>query len=67
MAYSRIKKQDHMNSYYTEIVCDTLADLATLPKQPECATGSCAIVIETSDVYVLNSQGEWVNISTWIL
>ena len=67
MGYSRIKQQDHNNAYYTEFTIDSIADIRTLPKQPECCTGSCAIVIETSDVYVLNSQGEWVNISTWIL
>ena len=59
--------------YYREITCDSVADIQDLPtnkgigniRSPEdiiklCATGSIAIVIETSDVYMLNTEGEWV-------
>ncbi len=61
MAYTRIKQQDHNNTYYTEFVIDTVADLQTLPTSPdEAAQGSAAICIENSEVYMLNSHGEWV-------
>lgn len=42
---------------YQEFVCDTPDDIEKLPK--DCAAGSHAFVIETSDVYMLNSQKEW--------
>jgi hypothetical protein len=42
-----------------EYVCDAIDDLAHLPR---CAMGSTAIVIGTSEVYIKNSQGEWVKL-----
>lgn len=44
-----------------EYVCDTLDDIAKLPKN--CAMGSFAIVISTGDVFILNSNKEWVVMS----
>ena len=60
MGYARIKQQDHNNTYYTEFVVDSVKDVAKLPVQPEAATGSAAICISNSEVYLLNSEGEWV-------
>lgn len=71
--YSVLTVEDRKNNpLYREFTCDTVADLQDLPtNQPHgdeygrnthkerCATGSVAIVIETSDVYMLNSSGEW--------
>ena len=62
MGYSRIKQQDHNNAYYTEFTIDSIADIQTLPRQPECCTGSVAICMENSEVYMLNSSGSWVMI-----
>lgn len=59
MAISRIKQKDTVNAYYTEFVIDKISDIADLPKQPECATGSVAICMEDSEVYMLNSKGKW--------
>ena len=59
MAVSRIKQKDTVNAYYTEYVIDKISDIADLPKQPECATGSVAICMEDSEVYMLNSKGKW--------
>ena len=61
MGITRIKQQDHNNTYYTEFVIDNIADLAQLPTQPpDCDTGSAAICLENSEVYMLSSRGEWV-------
>lgn len=42
-----------------EFACDTLEDLKTLPP---CSMGSVAIVISTAEVFMLNSQKEWVKL-----
>lgn len=42
-----------------EYACDTIDDLQLLPKH---VWGSTAFVISTSEVYMQNSQGEWVKI-----
>jgi hypothetical protein len=61
MGYTRIKQQDHNNTYYTEFAIDSVADLANLPTDAsEVAAGSAAICIENSEVYMLNSNREWV-------
>lgn len=41
-------------------VVDTVADLKTIPLRG--GMGSTAFVIETSDVYMKNSKGQWVKI-----
>ena len=41
-----------------EYVVDTVEDIATLPTTG--AMGSTAIVIATSEAYMLNSKKEWV-------
>jgi hypothetical protein len=42
-----------------EFVCDAVEDLATLP---QCKIGSTAFVIATSEIYMINSKGEWVKL-----
>lgn len=39
-----------------EYVCDTDADIATLPV---CCTGSTALVVETAKYFMVNASGEW--------
>lgn len=61
MAYTRIKQQDHNNTYYTEFVVDTVQDLQNLPSNFNAvAIGSAAICLENGEVYMLNSEGRWV-------
>lgn len=76
MAFSVLTAGDRKNNpLYREFTCDTVDDLQNLPtNQPtgdeydsnthkeKCATGSVAIVIATSDVYMLNSFGVWVKL-----
>ena len=45
----------------TEYTLDTAADLEKLPEfSKTAAPGSSAFVIETSEVYMMNSNREWV-------
>lgn len=49
-----------------EFVCDTRADVDNLPTQftdkDKCPTGSIALVIDDSSVWMLNSEGVWKDI-----
>ena len=40
-----------------EFICDTEADVSTLP---ECVPGSTALICTTGDVYIVNASGQWV-------
>lgn len=42
-----------------EFACDSVDDLKTLPA---CQMGSIAIVIATAEVYMKNSNSEWVKL-----
>ena len=56
----KIIANDGQKSYgIKEYACDTIDDLATLPP---CPMGSIAIVIDTAEVYMKNSKGEWVKL-----
>lgn len=43
-----------------DYVCDTVADIASLPQK--CKMGSTAFIIATSEVYMKNGEGKWVKI-----
>lgn len=43
-----------------EFVCDTPDDLISLPK--DCGVGSTAFIISTGDLYMINSNKEWVKL-----
>ena len=48
-----------------DFICDTVADVANLPVQPEAKTGSSAFIIGDGSgcsVYMLNSLGSWIEI-----
>lgn len=63
MGFTTIKQGNQQDTYYTEYAVDTPADIASLPTERKyIKPGSVAIVISTSDVYMLNSHGEWVMI-----
>lgn len=75
MAFKVLTSGDKKNSaYYREFVCDTEMDIESLPtnqsptdnakidEKEYCAAGSCALVIETSDVYMLTTDGVWTKL-----
>lgn len=48
------------DDYICEFICDTVADVAKLQTDhPNCCTGSTALVIQTGDVYIVNTSGVW--------
>lgn len=65
MAASRVVYKDNYDNLHQEWVCDTDADIASLPT---CPAGSTAIVLEdaTADgevsIYMANNQGAWIRI-----
>lgn len=63
MAYATTKQNNQIDRYYTEYVCDFVADIASLPRQPICSTGSRALCIEDGETYVLTSRNGWVKIN----
>lgn len=40
-----------------EFICDTDADIESLPN---CCVGSTAVSIESGNVFIVNTNGEWV-------
>lgn len=59
--YSTIKRDDNVNYNVNEYVCDSIADLDSLPR---CAPGSTAVVLEPDNtaVYMKNTEGKWVKL-----
>lgn len=60
LMFNIVKQSDHATAYVTEFVADTEADVANLPTTV--APGSTCIVIDTSNVYMLNNKKEWKQI-----
>ena len=46
-------------TYLTEFMADSVADIAELPGLDQCAPGSTCLVIDTSEVYMLKTDGTW--------
>lgn len=61
MMYSTIKRDDNVTYGVNEYVCDSVADLDSLPK---CSPGSTAVILEPGNtaVYMKNSEGKWVKL-----
>lgn len=59
--YTTIKRDNEVAYNVNEYVCDSVADLDSLPR---CAPGSTAIVLEegNTDVYMKNTEGKWVKL-----
>lgn len=57
--YKIIKNDNDVTYGIKEFALDSIADLKTLPK---CEMGSTAFIIESGEVYIKNSAGEWVKI-----
>lgn len=53
---------------YTEFLCDSADDVATLPVTTKgstgCAIGSKAYISSTGDVYILNNSNTWAAVSS---
>ena len=54
-----IKQGSRTDYNYKEYVLDTKNDLAIINTK-DCCAGSTAYIIETKEVYMLNSKKEWV-------
>lgn len=64
-----INKMSYKGTYinnHQEFTCDYRSDIEDLPTQytdnNRCVTGSTAFVIDDSSVWMLNSNGEWIEI-----
>ena len=59
--YSIIKRDTDVVYNVNEYICDSVADLDSLPR---CEPGSVAIILEEGNtvVYMKNSSGEWVKL-----
>lgn len=60
--YTTIKRDNEIAYNVNEYMCDSIADLDSLPR---CAPGSTAIVLgEGGDaaVYMKNTEGKWVKL-----
>lgn len=57
---STIKINDKNVYEYREFVCDSVEEIQSLPRN--ILQGSNCFVIETSELYMLNGQQEWVKV-----
>lgn len=59
--YSIIKRDNETAYNVNEYICDSVADLDSLPR---CAPGSTAVVLEEGNaaVYMKNTEGKWVKL-----
>lgn len=55
------KQNDNTMTYVTELIADTEADVSTIPTT-DMAPGSTCIVAASSNVYILNTNKEWVQL-----
>lgn len=58
MGYRVTGQSGRVKTYVTEMICDTEADIQNLPID-NCEPGSTCLCIETSNVYILNSEKIW--------
>lgn len=64
--YNRIRYGgDGLQYNFSEFLCDSVSDLASLPTNlggtnGKCSFGSKAFVLESNTTYVLNNNNEWV-------
>ena len=59
--YKLIVQNGKVQYNQDEWVVDTLQDLETIPKERS-NMGNTAFVIATAQVFMLNSEGEWVEL-----
>lgn len=56
---SIISQSGRETAYLTEFIADNEVDIIDLPGIGQCAPGSTCFVIETSEVYMLKTDGTW--------
>lgn len=58
------RSKDIATTYIVDIVADSETDVANLPTKASdnIEAGSTCLVIETSEVYMLNNQDQWVKL-----
>ena len=61
MSYKLIESGGRTSYNQDTYVCDSVADITNLPKGRS-EMGSFVFVIETSQVFMLDSKGEWKEI-----
>lgn len=61
MAISLRAQNGEIKYKVNDYVVDTIEDLKSL-QNTYCAAGSTALIISTSQVYMKNTNGEWVEI-----
>ena len=58
---SMYKQNDNLSAYVSKFVCDTEADIATLPTEKnKDYPGSTAVVASSGNLYILNASRKWV-------
>lgn len=62
MAYAMTKRGSLDNQVANEFMCDTAADLAKI-KPTEITLGSVALVIDTMEVFIANSNKQWKSVT----
>ncbi len=62
MAYAMTKRGSLDNEVANEFFCDTAADLAKIPTSL-ITLGSAAVVIEDMEVFIANSNKEWISMT----
>lgn len=58
--YSLIEQNGRATNGVKQYACDTESDLQSIARY--CTLGDAAIVVETGKVYMMNSEGKWVEI-----
>lgn len=62
---SMYKQNDNISAYVAKFVCDTEADIASLPTEKnKVYPGSTAVVASTGNLYILNASRAWVLFKT---
>lgn len=59
--YSYVKQTDKTTTYVSEFIADTTGDIDNIPVE-NIAPGSTCIVIDSSEVYMLNTKKEWIKL-----
>ena len=58
---SMYKQNDNLSAYVSKFVCDTEADIKTLPTEKnKVYPGSTAVVASSGNLYILNASRKWV-------
>lgn len=63
MAYKMTKRGSMDNEVTNEFFCDTANDLAKIPAT-EINLGSVAVVIDGMEIYIANSNKEWISLGS---